>query len=230
MNPPDLRRAASAAGLLITAALAATLTGCASMHRLSAEVSSFGDWPAGRAPTAATTYAFERLPSQQAQAGASQQLEDAAGPALAQAGFQPVAAGAEPDVVVQLAARVDRTDLAPWDDPFWWSGGLGYGYGPWRHGHWRGAFWHAGYYRGAAWGGRTWGGFMPYETPRYEREVAVLIRDRASGKPLYEARASNEGFMRNPAPLLSPLFAAALTGFPAIGPNPRRVTVALPAE
>ena len=227
MTPRDLCRRAAAAGML---ALMPWLTGCGSMHQLTADVSSFGDWPAGRAITKTTTYVFERLPSQQAQAGASQQLEDAAGPALAQAGFQQVAAGAEADVVVQLAARVGRTDYSAWEDPFWWSGGYGYGYGPWRHGPWRGAYWTAGHYRGAAWAGRTWGGLMSYETPRYEREVALLIRDRASGKPLYEARASSEGFQRNPAPLLSPLFAAALTDFPVVGPNPRRVTVASPAD
>ena len=39
------------------------LAGCASLNVLDAEVSSFSRWPAGRAPA---TYAFERLPSQQA--------------------------------------------------------------------------------------------------------------------------------------------------------------------
>ncbi|OGA97884.1 MAG: hypothetical protein A3E25_06205 [Burkholderiales bacterium RIFCSPHIGHO2_12_FULL_69_20] len=179
------------------------LAGCASLGEWSAEVSTFGDWPAGRAPG---RYAFERLPSQQTQADAIQALEDAAAPALAAAGFQPVAAGAQPDVLVQLGARVSRADRSPWDDPLWWHGGFGY----WHRSPWRGPVW------GATW--RT-------EPPRFDREVAVLIRDRASGKPLFEARASSESFQSSAAPVLQPLFAAALMDFPKPGINPRRVVV-----
>ena len=57
--------------LLLATALAAPLTlglgGCAAMRSVSSEVSTFGEWPATRKPG---TYAFERLPSQQARAGA----------------------------------------------------------------------------------------------------------------------------------------------------------------
>ena len=63
------------------------------------------------------------------------------------------------------------------------------------------------------------------DPPRYEREVALLIRDRSSGKPLFEARASTEGFQKLTGLALAPLFTAALTGFPALGDNPRRVLV-----
>jgi hypothetical protein len=64
-------------------------------------------------------------------------------------------------------------------------------------------------------------------SPRYEREVALLIRDRASGKPLFEARASSEGFQGQTTSLLLPLFAATLVDFPRLGVNPRRVSVPL---
>lgn len=191
------------------AATGITLGGCAAMNQLSAEVSTFGEWPAGRK---GGTYAFERLPSQQAQAETQKLLEDAARPALERAGFRPVPAGAEPDVLVQVGARVSRADRSPWDDPIWWSGGFGY----WRHGPWRGPYW--GVY-----------GRFPYESPRYDREVALLVRDRSSGKPLYEARASSEGLQSSAEPLLRPLFDAALADFPANGINPRRVTVPLSA-
>ena len=193
-----LRTTAGAAALVL-------LAGCASLGEWSAEVSTFGDWPAGRTPG---SYAFERLPSQQTQADAIQALEDAAAPALARAGFQPVAAGAQPDVLVQLGARVSRTDRSAWDDPLWWHGGFGY----WHRSPWRGPVW------GATW--RT-------EPARYDREVAVLIRDRASGKPLFEARASSESFQSSATSVLQPLFAAALMDFPALGINPRRVVVPL---
>ena len=181
------------------------LGGCASINQLATEVSTFGDWPAGRS---GGSYVFERLPSQQAQADDSQLLEDAAAPALARAGFTPAAAGAEPDVRVQVAVRVNRSDRSPWDDPLWWGGG----FGGWRHGPWRGPY---------------WGGSLHYESPRYDREVALLIRDRSSNKPLFEARASNEGFQRQSAGLLAPMFAAALVDFPRTGINPRRVVVPL---
>jgi hypothetical protein len=64
--------------------------------------------------------------------------------------------------------------------------------------------------------------------PRYEREVAVLIRDRASGKPLFEARASSEGNSSPGARVLSAMFNAALMDFPRLGLNPRQVVVTLP--
>ncbi|MEK8053525.1 DUF4136 domain-containing protein [Ideonella sp. DXS22W] len=186
----------------------ALLGGCATLQQLSVEVSSFGEWPAARDAGRRGSYAFERLPSQQQppQADTQQKLEEAAAAALARAGFTPVAAGAEPDLIVQLGARVSRTDRSPWDDPLWWHGG----FGPWRLHPWRGPYWA-----------------LPprYDNPRYDREVALLIRERASGKPLYEARASSEGWGSDARSLLGPLFAAALMDFPAAGPNPRTVRV-----
>lgn len=196
--PVLLRRTVLAAALA-----AAALAGCANLGGTAVEVSTFGDWPAGRAPG---SYAFDRLPSQAAKAERLEALEDAAAAALAGAGFKPVAAGAEPDFLVQVGARVSRTDASPWDDPFWWHGG----FGRWRHRPWNGPF---------------WGPSIRLEAPRYEREVALLIRDRTSGKPLFEARASTEGFQKLNGATLAPLFTAALTGFPAQGPNPREVLV-----
>ena len=48
--------------LAVSALLAA---GCASMTSVTADVSTYGAWPADRKPA---TYGFERLPSQQEQA------------------------------------------------------------------------------------------------------------------------------------------------------------------
>lgn len=200
----------------------ALVSGCAAVTALSADVASFGDWPTGRAPG---RYAFDRLPSQQARAAEAQMLEDAAAPALARAGFVPAPAGSEPDVLVQLGARVSRSDRSPWDDPFWWGGGFRFsgGYGAWRYGPWLGP------YAGGYWGG-PWGGAMVYGHPRYDREVALLLRDRTSGKPLFEARASTEAYQRDTATPLAPMFAAAMLGFPHNGTNPRRVTVPITPE
>jgi hypothetical protein len=56
----------------------------------------------------------------------------------------------------------------------------------------------------------VWGATWRLDPPRYDREVAVLLRDRASGAPLFEARASSEGFQRSTdGTALQPLFRAA---------------------
>jgi hypothetical protein len=188
-------------GGLLAGAL--TLSGCAALRSVSTEVSSFGEWPAERQ---AGTYAFERLPSQQAQAAETELLENAARPALEKAGFKPAAEGQMPDVLVQVGARDSRTISSPWDDPIWWRGGFGY----WRHGPWLAPRWNLS---------------MRYDFPRYESQVALLLRDRASGKPLYETRASAETGSRAGVELYSALFQASLMDFPRLGMNPRRVVV-----
>lgn len=184
------------------------LAGCAGLRTVTSDVSSFGEWPAERMPG---TYAFDRLPSQQAQAEETEQLEAAVRPALEKAGFKPAAAGENPDVLVQVGARAARADALPWDDPLWWRGGFGY--------------WHRG-----PWVGPGWSMSMRWDRPRYDREVAVLLRDRASGKPLFEARASNEGSYPAEGDTLTAMFEAALMDFPKLGVNPRKVVVQLPGS
>jgi hypothetical protein len=206
--------------------LAAALSGCAALNRVDSDVSSFSRWPAGRAPA---TYAFERLPSQQAQPQQAQLLEDAARQAVERAGFAPAPEGAAPDVSVQLGARITATDRSPFDDPFWYGG-----FGAWHHpyGYWgpyrRGGYWGGGYW-GPYWGpygrGGYWGGSY---LPSYEREVALLIRDKRTGEPLYESRAVSEGATTGGAGLLPAMFAAAMHDFPAgSATNPHRVVVDL---
>jgi hypothetical protein len=190
------------AGIALGAA--ALLAGCATLGSVTSDVSSFGEWPGGRA---AGSYSFERLPSQAARAAEADALEAAARPALAKAGFKPVAEGAQPDVLVQVGARATRADTNPWADPLWWRGGFGY----WRYGPWLGPAWNV---------------HARFDAQRVEREVALLIRDRASGKPLFEARASNEGHSSAGAETVAAMFEAALADFPRLGINPRRVTVA----
>jgi hypothetical protein len=194
-------------------AAATVLGGCAAMRTVSSEVSTFGDWPAGRAPG---RYAFERLPSQQARAAESDALENSARAALAKAGFTPVTAGTEPDVFVQLGARESGVELQLWDDPLWWRGGFGGGrYGPWMSPRWGG---------GLGFGPR----FGGLRSERYEHQVALLIRDRASGKPMFEARAVSEGSSPARAETYGAMFEAALTDFPKLGINPRTVDVVMP--
>lgn len=202
MTKPRRRTMLAAA---TAAALAATLlAGCAALNTMSAEISTWGDWPADRKPG---RYAFDRLPSQAAQPEAAARLEDAARAALEAAGFSAAAPGDKPDVLVQVAARNSRADLDIWADPLWWRGG-------WLPGR-------------RVWVEPLWWPDLHART-RYEREVALLLRDAESGKPLYEARASNEGANAGGSALQQALFRAALADFPRTGPNPRQVTVTLP--
>lgn len=192
--------------LLLTTAIGAAAglaAGCATLQTVDADVSSFGEWPAGRPPG---RYAFERLPSQEARAADAEALEQAARPALEKAGFVPAAPGQEPDVLVQLGARFTQTLRSPWDDPLWWHGGVG----RWRYGPWIGP---------------RWGLTMRLDPPRYELEVALLLRDRASGKPLYETRAATETGYRADGATLRALLQAALADFPRLAISPRRVSV-----
>lgn len=189
----------------------ALLAGCAAFTSVTSEVATYGDWPAGRAPG---TYTFERLPSQQARGARQAELEAAAARALEAAGFRQAATGAPADVVVQLGARISRTEVSPWDDPLWWRWGGGY----WRSPAWRPQS-RAAFYAN----------FNADWYTRYERNIAVLLRDRASGTPLYEAHAQTDGNTMGDTALLGAMFEAALKDFPAASlPSPRRVTVPLP--
>lgn len=196
MNLPSSMRVMAAGAALLA------LGGCASFNSLTSDVRSYGTWPAGRAPG---TYVFERLPSQASQPEQQAALEDAARPAVEMAGFKPAADAGKADVTIQLGARITRYDTAPWDDPFWWN----YGYGFGRFGGWR---------PGLGLGYR-------FDNPRYEREVAVLIRDRASGAPLYETRAVNDSLVGGDPESLSLMYEAALKDFPTPAVSPRRVVV-----
>ena len=191
-------RGMSAAWIVLLA-----LTGCAAVHQIDSDVSTYSQWPNDRKPA---SYTFERLPSQQARPEQQQKLEDAARKAVEAAGFTPANDGKEADVSIQVGARVFPNERPIYDDPFWWRGGL--------YSHWRRGFYSP-----------SWG--MQGAMLSYEREVAVLIRDRKSGQPLFEARATNGGSSSSIGSLLPALYAAALKDFPHTGVNPRRVSVEL---
>ena len=215
------RLAATACGLLALVVAA----GCASFYAIDSDVSSYGTWPADRA---AGTYVFDRLPSQSAHAARQARLEAAAAGALAQAGFRPAAEGAPADVTVQVGARIDVTEIVPWADPLWWHGpyfGPSYivrGPGPvprpwWGPGPWVGPG-----------PGPFWGPFGYERDQRYSRQVAVLIRDRATGLPLYEAHAETSGSTSGGDRLMSAMFAGALAEFPHAEARPHTVRTMLP--
>ncbi|RQO61846.1 DUF4136 domain-containing protein [Paucibacter sp. KBW04] len=196
-------------GLVAAAALAA----CSGPYTVSSEVATYGSWDASRKPG---SFAFDRLPSQQKDGSASElqaKMEDSARAALQKAGFTEAADTKSADYLISLGARIQPQDRSPWDDPLWWR--------------WHGSYnsWRFGYGPGA-WPYRAGFGFPgDYMDRRFDRSVAVLIRDRQSAEPLYEARASNEGATQGDASLVSAMFSAALSDFPKVDPKPRRVSV-----
>ncbi|MBC5764889.1 DUF4136 domain-containing protein [Ramlibacter albus] len=153
-------------------------------------------------PPAKPTYRFERLLSQQVDP-VQAQLETLADPALHNAGFR--RDDAAPSYSVQVSARVQRV-LSPYADP--WH----FGFGFWGR---RGGF-------GA--------GFPHMESPWYQREVGVVVRDIASNKVVYETRAVNDGPYFDNAVVLPAMFTAALQGFPNPPQGARRVDIPLPAR
>lgn len=212
------RRRLFAGGLTLLAATALMgLSGCSSTYTLNTEVASFGSWAAPRQPG---SYTFDRLPSQQ-QAGDSADLqsriEDSARAALSKAGFSEASDPKAADYLISLGVRINAQDRSPWDDPLWWR--------------WHGSYsaWRYGYGPGA-WPRR---GAHPFYSPtdmmlmerRFERSVALLVRERQTLEPLFEARASSEGNNQGDMELISAMFGAALSGFPQVDPKPRRVSV-----
>ena len=187
--------------ILASLAAAVALAGCAGVGQLSSVVTSYSQWPSGRAPG---TFVFDRLPSQEMRSE-TRLVEDAARPALQRSGFVPVAEGQAADYSVQLGVRVTGNERSLYGDPF-----FGGGYGRISSGYW-----------GRGFGlGLGYGYGIP--TAVYEREVSVVIRDRRTGQPIYETRAVNDGASPSINSLLPSMFAAAMQDFPH-GSGPRRV-------
>jgi len=186
-------------------ACTALLAGCAGPYLVENNVQAFSSLPA--VPDQ-PRYRFERLPSQQA-APLQTQLEALADPALFRAGLR--RDDAAPNYSVQVSARVQRVPSPyappyvydPWYGGWGWGGGMGF-YGP---------------------GYGLWAPFPSMDSPWYSREVAVVLRELASNKVVYESRASSDGPWWNNEQVLPAMFDAALQGFPAASPGPRRVSV-----
>ena len=93
-----------------------------------------------------------------------------------------------------------------------------------RYGRYGRPYW--GHYWGPYGGGGWYRGYGGYYSPYYDREAAVLIRDKRSGEPLYEARAQSQGPTTGLTTVLPALFVAAMKDFPTGSTtNPRRITV-----
>jgi Domain of unknown function (DUF4136) len=207
------------------------LTGCAGVRLIDSEVNAFSKL--ATVPPA-STYRFERLPSQQTDVASQDQLETIAQTALDKVGLRRVG-----DAPGSPAARysVQMTVLQTQNNVP--------GYGWWPHfgipvvigtsvvvgaAHTRGRYRHGlgfGFGLGYGYGyGYPYG--FPYlvaSPPNYLRDVALVMRDVASNTVVYETRAKHEGPWSDSMAILPAMFDAALQGFPAAPAGPRRVNV-----
>ena len=186
-------------------AVAAVLTGCATVSTVESDVQSFATTPT---PVQAGTFRFERLPSQDQDATQAASLEKMAQAALVKAGFSRVDTGAR--YSVQIGAGTAET-VSAFPDPF-------FGRSAWSP-FGRPRMWHGRHFYGSPW-------LMDREN--YVTRVRLEIRELSSGKLVYESTATNEESWFNPARVLPALFEAALADFPTPPKGVRKVVVLLP--
>jgi hypothetical protein len=190
-------------------AAAALLSGCATGYLLDNQVQSFSGL---QGLPATPTYRFERLPSQALQP-AQNQIEALADPVLFKYGLR--RDDAAPRYSVQVSARMQRA-ISPFADP--WDTGWGWGH-PLAYGPRAGLGFGYGYGFG--------GPFPRMEQPWFQREVAVLVREVATNRVVYESHATNDGPWIDNAVVIPAMFEAALQGFPNPPQGPRRVDIQL---
>jgi hypothetical protein len=194
------------------------LSGCSTVRLIDSQVNAFGS---AAALPATVRYQFERLPSQNAQPERQTQLETLAEAALAKVGFERVsptpAVNTTPTAstgslyLVQLQVRVQETTSAyppgyalPGRDYVVTGSGrvvpaFGFGLG----------FGFAG-------------------SPRYLRELSIVVRQVGSNAVVFESQASNENPWHDTDAILPAMLDAALQGFPSPPAGVRRVAIDIP--
>jgi Domain of unknown function (DUF4136) len=190
--------------MLIVLACVVALGGCAGTPRLSADVQSFAQWPA---VPQATTYKFERTPSQSSGQAAEAQarLEQLAKPSLAKLNWQEAPNGAAATHTVALQWRAQRVDdpLNPW---------FGFGFGMGRD------------YVVTRGGQIVWLPLGPRaDWPTTAREVQIIVRDVRTAAVVFESSAKHESRASDDSSIAGLLIDAALDGFPTPASGVRRV-------
>jgi hypothetical protein len=177
------------------------LSACAGGYLLDNDVTAFSHLSA---LPAQPTYRFDRLPSQQMPEQA--RLEALADPALHAAGLR--RDDAAPRYTVQVDGKIRRI-LSPWSDRK-----RGGGWGPMRIG--------VGFNLGVGFSGGDGG----WDDPDwYRREASVIVRELPSNRVVFESSAVNEGPWVEDQKIFAAMFQAAMQGFPAPPPGPRRVDI-----
>ncbi len=185
------------------------LSACSGMRIVDSDVTTFST-PGAPALALPLRYRFERLPSQQAQAAQSAELEALAAATLEKAGLR--RDDAAPQYSVQLDLRTFRDPQAPWDDPR--------------------------YVGGYVVGQPTWGRYgllmrypslnLQFDYPYYRRELTVVVRRLSDAQVVYESRARHDGHWPDEEAVLPAMAQAAMQGFPATPSGLRRVVIEIP--
>lgn len=196
--------------------VALVLTGCGTVRLVESDVRSFASPPF--VPVGAS-YRFERLPSQQTDAGQQSRLEAMAQQALAKAGLQRNDAAASYSVQVSLGMKVDP--YSPWDGPSpGWGPGGNFG-------------WNFGL--GVRSGNVLIGGYSPFmsgfgmgDRPYYWRQVSLIVRNLSTAQVVYETHAAHDGRWADSEAVLPAMFDAALKDFPNPPRGLRRINMEIP--
>jgi len=176
----------------------AALAGCATTRLIDSEVRSFRS---ASADVAASSYQFERLPSQQADAAAQVQREQWAQPVLQRVGL--TLASQAPRYTVQWGVASEQVLR---NEPVFrrlWGG-----------------FPVRPVFAAPPL-------FLPIEPMLYRFQVQVLVRDALSREVVYEASAQHTGPWNDQAQILPAVLLAAMRDFPqgASGPSSVKVEI-----
>ena len=194
---------------IVVLAAALLLTGCSTVRLVDSDVSTFAT-PAVQSITVPATYRFERLPSEQAEGQARNELEALAQPEFSKVGLQ--RDDRAPQFSVQLNVRVIRDPMAPWDDPRYTTGYV------------------TPYPTVGRFGTvlRSPSLNMMYDMPYFRRDVHVVVRRITDNQVVFESRANHDGPWPDDERVLPAMFQAALQGFPNSPQGLRRVVVEIP--
>ena len=173
------------------------LGGCATTRIIDSEVRSF----AGSAvPNTPASYRFERLPSQDLQAKAQDQLETMAQPLLESVGLRK--SDNAPQYALQMTATVQAIQNPS--------------YGP--------------YWRRQSWMDRDGLMLFPsmglmLEPPWHRYSVSLVLRDIATSQTVFESTAQHVGPWSDYQQLLPAVIRAALSDYPRAQPQPHPVLI-----
>jgi len=173
------------------------LGGCATTRIIDSEVRSFAG---STAPTNLASYRFERLPSQDLQAKAQEQLETIAQPLLESVGLRK--ADTAPQYALQMTATVQAIQNPTYSTT-------------WRR---QRLMDRDGLMRFPSMG-------LMLEPPWHLYSVSLLLRDIATSQTVFESTAQHVGPWSDTQQLLPAVIRAALSDYPRAQPQPHTVLI-----
>jgi hypothetical protein len=173
------------------------LGGCATTRIIDSEVRSFAG---SVGPNNPASYRLERLPSQDLQAKAQEQLETMALPLLESVGLRK--ADATPQYALQMKATVETIQNPSYSTS-------------WRRQRWMD---RDGLMRFPSIG-------LMLEPPWHRYSVSLLLRDIATSQTVFESTAQHVGPWSDSQQLLPAVIRAALSDYPLAQPQPHTVFI-----